>query len=106
MIFDVEQHVFWSPEWGDRPTDSAEAVDVCKRAFMRVPKLIPIYGHRYIPEQPCEAGNPVFSVYQTDIIVYGECLQEYFKLEFGEKSYEEIDFDSVKKVRFWSSLCE
>lgn len=38
--------------------------------------------------------------YQTDIIVYGECLQEYFKLEFGEKSYEEIDFVSVKESAF------
>jgi hypothetical protein len=106
MIFDVEQHIFWPPEWGEKPTDSAEAVDICKREFLRVPKLIPINGHRYIPEQPSEEGNPVFSVYQTDIIVYGECLQEYFKLEFGEKPYEQIDFNAVKKVRFWSNLCE
>ncbi len=51
MIFDVEQHVFWPPEWSDRPTDSADAVDICKREFLCVPKLIPIYVHRYIPEQ-------------------------------------------------------
>ncbi|WP_025721637.1 hypothetical protein [Paenibacillus sp. 1-18] len=41
------------------------------------------------PSSQPEAGNPVFSVYQTDIIVYGEGLQDYFKLEFGEKSYEQ-----------------
>ncbi|WP_256021788.1 hypothetical protein [Paenibacillus kribbensis] len=105
MIFDIEQHVFWPPEWGERPADSAEAVDICKREFLRVPKLIPINGHRYIPEQPCKAGNPVFSVYQTDIIVYGEDLQDYFQHEFGEKSYEQINLDTVKTVRFWSNLC-
>ncbi|AJE50458.1 hypothetical protein [Paenibacillus polymyxa] len=105
MIFDVEQNIFWPSEWGERPTDLQEAIDTCKREFLHVPKLIPIYGHRYIPEQPCEEGNPVFSVYQTDIIVYGESLQEYFKQEFGEKTYEQIDFEAVKTVRFWSDLC-
>jgi len=30
-------------------------------------------GHRYLPEQPREAGNPVFSVFYSDLIHRGDC---------------------------------
>jgi hypothetical protein len=44
--------------------------------------MIPVYSHRYLPAEPCEAGNPVFSIYQTDIIHYGYDLADYFAREF------------------------
>jgi hypothetical protein len=49
----------------------------------QAPKLLPINGHRYLLVDPCRAGNPVLSVYQSDIIVYGGDLRDYFFLEYG-----------------------
>lgn len=43
------------------------------------PRLIPICSHRYIPEEPHDAGNPVFSVMQSDVIYYGADLANYSK---------------------------
>jgi hypothetical protein len=40
-------------------------------------KLIPIFVHRMMPDDPHLAGNPVFSVHQTDIIHYGFALADY-----------------------------
>jgi hypothetical protein len=37
---------------------------------------------RYIPAEPNESRNPVFSVHQTDIIHYGNDLADYFQREF------------------------
>jgi hypothetical protein len=47
------------------------------------PRLIPIYAHRAVPNEPLEAGNPVFSVMQMDIIIYGNDLEQYLHNEFG-----------------------
>jgi len=104
MIFDIENNEFWYSGWGIKPNDLKEAIEVCKNWFIKVPKLIPIYSHRYIPSEPQEAGNPIFSVYQTDIIYYGEDLLSYLQIEFGMKKYEDINFDSIKDIRFWSEL--
>ena len=47
-----------------------------------VPKFIPIYQHRYVPCFPDIMNFPVISVYQTDIIFYGDNLEDYFGQEF------------------------
>ncbi len=73
----------------------------------KVPKLIPIYSHRYIPSSLNEIGNPVYSVHQTDIIYYGKDLWDYFNIEFGNKMHKDIAFNEIKtKIPFWSELCE
>src|SRR5687767_12231522 len=70
IAFDIEHNSFWWSNWGPRPNDLAQALAVARKAIDQAPRLIPIYGHRFIPAQPIEAGNPVFSVHQTDIIYY------------------------------------
>lgn len=86
ILFDVEQNDFWLPEWGDRPKELDLAKDVVRQLVASAPKLIPIYAHRVIPDCPTNAGNPVFSVHQTDIICYGCDLREYFIHEFFSNS--------------------
>jgi hypothetical protein len=70
--------------------------------------LIPICSHRYIPAAPHEAGNPVFSVHQTDIIYYGADLMDYlqneFNFYFGRTGYAITG--SPKRIPFWSELTE
>jgi hypothetical protein len=82
MLFDVESNAHWMKDWGPRPADRATRTQIATAAFARYPQLIPIYSHRYLPSRPRIAGNPVFSVYQTDIIYYGFDLADYLSKEF------------------------
>jgi hypothetical protein len=82
MCFDIEHNIFWPNEWGERPPDLQLAFEVARGHIARAPVLIPIRGHRYLPATPCIAGNPVFSVYQADIIIYGVDLENYLHNEF------------------------
>jgi len=59
---------------------------VVRRRVSGSPPLVPIYGNRYISNEPLLAGNPVLSVWQTDIIYYGYDLASYFnELRFTDK---------------------
>jgi hypothetical protein len=80
--FEVEYTDFWLPEWGTVPSDPQGRREVVRQAVIDAPRLVPVYSHRYIPTEPNEAGNPVFSVHQTDIIYYGNDLADYFHREF------------------------
>lgn len=104
MLFDIENNSFWFAEWGERPAELQTALQICKDKLKEVPKLIPVFSHRFIPSFPHERNNPIFSVYQTDIIYYGENLGEYFKVEYNEKDHSEIQYDEIIKINFWSEL--
>ena len=82
ILFDIGQNGFWLPEWGPAPGSSGEAECVAAERIAQVPRLIPVYRHRMMPDDPHEAGNPVFSVHQTDVIVYGVDLEDYWCAEF------------------------
>lgn len=84
LTFDVEQNNLWRPGWGRRPA-TAEARSYRVRELVAgAPRLIPVFGHRFLLAEPCEAGNPVFSIVQSDIIVYGSDLRSYFLVEFAD----------------------
>lgn len=94
MLFDIENNRYWLQDWGPRPEDRAARTQIVTSAFGRFPPLIPIYSHRYLPSRPCLAGNPVFSVYQTDIICYGYDLADYLSREFRfelPRGFEKLD---------------
>jgi hypothetical protein len=106
ICFDIEHNGFWmEEEWGHRPSELDQAKDVAKRKIAKAPRLIPIFSHRYIPSEPNTPGNPVFSIYQTDIIHYGSDLISYLEAEFLGGTVPE-DITSVRPVRFWSRLVE
>lgn len=100
ILFDVEHSGFWLEEWGPRPRSLEAAHRVVNELVTAAPKLIPIYGHRMMPDEPQEHGNPVFSVHQTDIIHYGFDLADYFRNEFhlpGREPWPE----HIRAIRFW-----
>jgi hypothetical protein len=103
ICFDVEHAGFWLPDWGPRPASLAEALRLVRDLVANAPKLIPIYAHRYLPDEPALPGNPVLSVYQTDIIYYGEDLGRYLDTEFAGLTHD-ILLKDVREIRFWSSL--
>jgi len=106
MIFDIKHNSFWYDDWGVKPDSIDKAINVCEANYYTLPQLIPIYSHRYIPSEPLEVDNPVFSVYQTDIIYYGENLKSYLEVEFEIKLHKDIDFKKIKKIRFWSDIID
>jgi hypothetical protein len=77
------------------------------------PKLIPVFGHRYLLAEPCEAGNPIFSIDQSDMIIYGEDLHSYFLEEFGDLVGEgrpshdhqrQIQLEPYRAIPFWGEI--
>ncbi len=108
LCYDIEHNKFWPEAWGERPTALLDAFDVARRRLAAAPTLIPILGHRYIPDRPSEAGNPVFSVYQTDIIHYGSDLENYlqneFHVAFGTPTHSVPQ--PPREIEFWSWLVD
>jgi len=105
LLFDVENNNLWWPEWGIKPADPDSRAEVLRSVVSRAPKLIPLISHRYLPEEPHEAGNPVFSVYQADVIYYGTDLEDYFEREFLGFTHRPWP-DQIKHIPFWSELVE
>jgi hypothetical protein len=106
LLFDVENG-FWWPDWGDRPTSSEERAEALRAALKRVSRLIPLLGHRFLPETPSEEGNPVFSMHGFDTIYYGRDLTDYFQHEFSVRLFDRVPVrQDYKFIPFWSDLVE
>lgn len=106
FMFDVEHNVLWWPEWGPKPETLEQQTKVLREVFAAAPKLIPLFGHRYLPETPFERGNPVFSVYQADVIHYGRTVVDW--LAFEEKvpppAYPRPRALMLKEIPFWTEV--
>jgi hypothetical protein len=99
FVFDVEQNGSWPGAWDAKPEDPREARARVAEIVDDAPRLIPIYAHRGIPNEPLEAGNPVFSVHQTDVVVYGHDLEQYLRHEFFNARGRE---GAPREIRFWT----
>lgn len=84
-------------------------INKCIEKMQRAPKLIPLYGHRYIPIVTGVDNPPIFSVYQTDVIYYGIDLENYFRNEFLIMSRSVLDDarnnNEITIIPFWSQFC-
>ena len=104
MLFDIENNNFWVDPWGPKPNSITEQFAIAEHYFKTYPKLIPIYSHRYIPSEPNINDNPVFSVYQMDIIYYGNNLSAYLAKEFRFSLSDnfEISEEPKREIEFWT----
>ena len=107
LLFDLEHSNLWLDQWGERPDTMGGRAEILTDLVHAAPRLIPIYGHRYIPAEPHAAGNPVFSVWQSDIVYYGTDLADYLRREF-EPGYFPLPAveGAVRPIRFWSELVD
>lgn len=104
--FDAQHNLSrWWPEWGEVPVDLADRQACLREIFSRAPRLIPVYGHRYIPEEPHEPGNPIFSVYQMDVIYYGANLADYIARETQTPNTHKA-MTTPRSIPFWSRAVE
>jgi len=101
LLFEVQHGSLWLSEWGERPEDAGRAIDMVKPILRSAPRLIRVYLHRYLPCEPCAHGNPVISVYGSDIVYYGVDIVDYFNIEFGDENYRH-SVDAPRRIRFWS----
>ena len=102
-LFDVENNVFWPRTWGPRPEPLEDALRIARRHLEAVPGLVPVYGHRYLPAEPAPSPSPVFSVHQTDVIYYGNTLDDYLVHEFASGG---AALPPTVRIPFWSDLAE
>jgi hypothetical protein len=108
MVFDLEHCPWWwPPPWGPRPSALSDAIALARERLREQPKLIPIFSHRFLPAEPCEAGNPVLSVYQmVDTIYYGTDLKDFFDREIHCDLRRREPIGTVSPIRFWREVVE
>ena len=101
----------WRPSWGERPSSLEARESRVRELVAAAPKLIPIFEHRYLLAEPHAAGNPVLSVYGSDIVVYGADLRDYFAHEFAgiagpsrRYSVPPGEEDRLRAIPFWGEL--
>jgi hypothetical protein len=109
LEFDIEHNGLWLESWGAKPLELAGQKAALRCMVAGGPKLIPICGHRFLLAEPVVAGNPVLSIHQSDIIVYGKDLRSYLLAEFagilGTVAAEVPgDQSSEMKIPFWGEF--
>lgn len=108
FCFDIEHSGFWYDPWGPRPDGLQDACALARRQVAALPKLVPIYSHRYIPSEPAQPGNPVFSVWQpVETIRYGDDLSTYLLREFGPLAGPPPPTptgEAARTIPFWDDL--
>ncbi len=94
----------WPARWGPRPAHPGDVAVVALARLAKVPRLIPLFGHRYIPASPHEEGNPVFSVVGYDVVCYGSNLENYIENEFARRPGSQLQLGTTKRIPLWSEL--
>jgi hypothetical protein len=104
VIWDAHHNGFWPKAWGRKPKRPDELDAAILQRLALVPKLVPLIGHRFMAAGPSEGSAPVFSVYQTDVVYYGENLPSYVahELDIPKRYATGIH----RKIPFWSNLAE
>ncbi len=104
VLWDIRNNDVWLSSWGPKPSSIDESEQIASKLIEEAPTLIPVFSHRMIPAS-ADSGNPVFSVHQTDIIVYGHDLTDYLLSEFERPSPMNAEQPDVPKhVEFWSDI--
>lgn len=102
-IYNMAEEVYWCDDWGEEPDNERIIAEEVRKRLAKAPKLIPLYGHRYMPII-LNNNPPIISIHGVDIIYYGKNVEDYFKVEFGEKKQDLIDFQNIEHISFWSEL--
>ena len=103
-IEEMAEKIYWYDDWGDEPENTIDTTKAVKERLQKAPKLIPIYSHRYIPMLIDTTNIPIISIHGIDVIYYGENLEDYFNVEFGSKRQDEIAFENISPIPFWSEI--
>jgi hypothetical protein len=103
LCFDIEHNNLWHETWGSKPPHLSDARLSLTHQVQQAPRLIPVCGHRYISSEPSLVRNPVFSVWQADIVYYGFDLAGYFTMEFA-MPLPDWAARVPRPIRFWDDF--
>jgi hypothetical protein len=103
LAIDIENRM-WGTNWGENPKLLDDALTSVRSEVRKAPLLIPVFSHRYIPAEPEEVGNPVFSVVQSDIVCYRYDFASYLCKEFHEAEIPIPEWAATKPraIKLWS----
>jgi hypothetical protein len=92
----------WFPSWGSRPEDPFEALTRANSELAKVPSLLPMHGHRYLPCDREDRTGPVLSVMGVDTVFASADLVSWFDQEFSDDYFAR----SMQQppVPFWGEL--
>lgn len=111
LLFDLEHSNLWRPGWGEKPAALEDQKAHLTTLVGQAPKLIPILEHSFLLAEPCLPGNPVLSIMQSDIVVFGTDLRSSFFQEFRgvlapgrpEPTSRET-LTRLRQIPFWGEL--
>ena len=111
VLFDVHNNGFWPASWGNRPDRKDDREHEARAHLAGVPKRGRCGGppardcppHRYLASDARYKPSPAFSVYQADVIIYGNDLLDYVAHEFHVPPLHPADRTHVP---FWSDIAE
>lgn len=99
LLFDVEHNGFWWNAWGSQPATVIDRLKIARRELAEVPRLTPLWGHRYIAET---GDSPVFSIVQADLAVPALTLGGL--LDGQDLDRIPVASFPIGRVPFWSEL--
>ena len=118
LQFDVENSGLWRSAWEPKPATAQARAERVRELVGAAPRLIPVFSHRYLLAEPSQAGNPIFSIVQSDIIVFATDLRTYFLSEFADlldisvpdarkeaAIKVQANYASYLAIPFWGDLC-
>ena len=107
LLFDISHNALWLDEWGAPPATSAERQTRLRELVAEAPTMVPLFAHQCVPAEPCEAGNPVFSIWQSDIILDAPSVWGYLLFHFADVwSTVRHRPEDARRVRFWTPFLE
>ncbi|KAF9599964.1 hypothetical protein IFM89_001999 [Coptis chinensis] len=77
----IVRNSFWLKCWGVKPCDTNKALRIGRNALKKVPLMLPLFNHFYIPCNPSLAGNPIFFINENQIYCCGLELSDFFECE-------------------------
>ncbi|HEX7868905.1 MAG TPA: hypothetical protein VF455_02215, partial [Chryseobacterium sp.] len=78
LFFDVEgSNKVWLKSWGIKPKSEEKRKEIFDEWFSKIPKLIPMLGHRFVVSDSNLKWKPILSMWGTDIIVMGWDFRTY-----------------------------
>ena len=105
ILWSVRVNGSWMSQWGERPPNLANALQLVRAEVAKAPSLIPVYSHRYLAAGPAREGNPVFSIVGFDVVYYGNDLVNYLDNEFLRAPGTPLFFtDAPRHIDLWSDL--
>jgi len=110
--FDIEYNNTWMNSWGEKPDLLSLQKERLRQVHRNAPKLIPVFSHRFLLAEPAVSGNPVLSIHQTDVIIYGRDLRTYLLREFqsilgidaSDIPSDEDAYEAAFRIPFWGEL--